>query len=365
MGTRSAELASTVGEKPVRRPQEELSVDTEFYFQWHITERCNRRCRHCYHTSYASEGELADEQLFEVVARLEAALAAWGRRGSVSLTGGEPWLRRQAVFALLDRFAEGGLIDRVDLLTNGDLLSDADCEELARRPLLRRIQVSMEGATAACHDAIRGEGSFEKTLESIARMKKQGLTVAVMMTVSRHNVGDVASLLGLLRECDVDVFTVDRFVPEGQGEEHQSWLLSPDELRTAYQGVHRWGLEHDRPRVLTYRTLYCLVDGQSPYVGAMCSVGVNALSVLHDGTIYPCRRLPMALGNVLTDSLHDIWYASPELWKVRDPSNLKGRCSTCRLVPICRGCRAMALAVHGDWLEEDPQCWMNVDTPVS
>ncbi len=66
--------------------------------------------------------------------------------------------------------------------------------------------------------------------------------------------------------------------------------------------------------------------------------------------------LPIALGNVLTDSLHDIWYASPELWKIRAPSNLKGRCSDCKLVPICRGCRAMALAVHGDWMGENPQC---------
>lgn len=347
-------------------PQEELTVDTEFYFQWHITERCNLRCRHCYHTSYASEGELTDGQLMEVAERLEAALKAWGRRGAISLTGGEPWLRRQAVLALVDRFAEGGVVDRVDLLTNGELLSDEDCEELARRPLVRRIQVSMEGASAASHDAIRGEGSFRRTLEAIVRMKSHGLTVAVMMTVSRHNVTEISALVDLLREHDVDVFSVDRFIPEGQGEEHRSWLLSPEELRSAFEGVHQLASQYDRPRILMYRTLFCLVDDQSPYVGAMCSVGVNALSIVHDGTIYPCRRLPIALGNVLTDSLHDIWFGSPELWKVRDPSNLKGRCSNCKHVPICRGCRAMALAVHGDWLGEDPQCWLdNADIPAS
>ena len=130
-------------------------------------------------------------------------------------------MRREAVFVLLDRFAEGGLVHRVDLLTNGVLLSHEDCEELARKTLLRRIQVSLEGATDSCHDAIRGEGSFQETLEATARMKRHGLTIAVMMTLSRRNMTDVFALLDLLRERDLDVFTIDRFIPEGQAANHQ------------------------------------------------------------------------------------------------------------------------------------------------
>ncbi len=365
MGREKSDLLANSSRSERQIDAKEPSIDTEFYFQWHITERCNRRCHHCYHVSYESHGELDDQQLFEVADRLEAALDAWDRRGSIGLTGGEPWLRSHAVLALLDRFAEGGRVDRVDLMTNGELLDHAACDELAGRPLLRRVQVSMEGATAACHDAIRGEGSFEETLNAIARMKEHGLTVGVMMTLSRVNQGEIIELLELLRERDVDVFTIDRFIPEGQGEEHQGWLLSRDELKSAFEAVHRWGITHDRPRVLMYRPLFCLIDDTSPYVGAMCSVGANALCFLHDGTIYPCRRLPIALGNVLTDSLHDIWYASPELWKVRVPSNMSGRCSTCKYVPACRGCRAMALATHGDWLGEDPQCWLKTEDTLA
>lgn len=106
-----------------------------------------------------------------------------------------------------------------------------------------------------------------------------------------------------------------------------------------------------------YRPLFCLLEPGAPHVGAMCSVGINALTLLPDGTIYPCRRLPIRLGNVLEDNLFDVWYSSPVLWQARTPTNLKGRCSACEMVPVCRGCRAMALAVNGDWLAEDPQCW--------
>lgn len=42
---------------------ENLNVNTEFYFQWHITEKCNLRCRHCYHDNYTSTNELNSDGL--------------------------------------------------------------------------------------------------------------------------------------------------------------------------------------------------------------------------------------------------------------------------------------------------------------
>lgn len=343
---------------------DEQSAETEFYFQWHLTERCNRRCRHCYHSTYSSDSELTDAQVLGVADRLLDALDVWDRVGAVSLTGGEPWLRGELVLRVIDRFSERGRVERVDLLTNGELLDDDACTRLAERPLLRRVQVSVEGATAAAHDAVRGSGSFTQTEAAVRRLKENGHVVAVMMTLSRHNVGDVIPTMELMAEWGVDVFSVDRFIPEGQAVARGDWLLGADEVKEAYERIHAWGTSHERPRTLMYRPLFCLIDADSPHVGAMCSVGINALTILHDGTVCPCRRLATPIGNVLTDSLHEIWYSSPMLWQARVPSNLKGRCATCQHVPICRGCRAMALAVHGDWLQEDPQCWMNTPSPA-
>jgi len=342
----------------------EPPVESEFYFQWHLTERCNRRCKHCYHSSYASTQELTDDQVLVVADRLLEALSAWDRAGAVSLTGGEPWLRGDLIMRLLDRFADAGRVERVDLLTNGVLLDDEACERLAARPLLRRVQVSVEGSTAAIHDGVRGSGSFSETQEAIQRLKEHGLVAAVMMTISRQNAHDVIPTLELMADWGVDVFSIDRFIPEGQAEDRRDWLLTADEVRSVFERIHAWGISHKQPRTLMYRPLFCLIDSESPHVGAMCSVGINALTILHDGGVFPCRRLPIPLGNVLTDSLHDIWYSSPVLWQARIPSNLKGRCATCQHVPICRGCRAMALAVHGDWLQEDPQCWMSAQDPA-
>lgn len=110
-------------------------------------------------------------------------------------------------------------------------------------------------------------------------------------------------------------------------------------------------------RILMYRPLFTLVAPDDHDMGALCSVGNNALTIMPDGTVYPCRRLPIPIGNILIDGLFAIWYDSEVLWKIRNPKNIQGKCRDCDLLVNCRGCRAMAYFSSGDYLAEDPQCW--------
>jgi radical SAM protein with 4Fe4S-binding SPASM domain len=54
--------------------------------------------------------------------------------------------------------------------------------------------------------------------------------------------------------------------------------------------------------------------------------------------------------------LKQIWEKSKLLEKLRRKENLKGKCEKCE-IRDCRGCRSLALALTGDYLEEDPHCW--------
>ncbi len=46
--------------------QEGLYIPRGLLLQWHITERCNLRCAHCYQNDYSGE-ELRFQDLFKVV----------------------------------------------------------------------------------------------------------------------------------------------------------------------------------------------------------------------------------------------------------------------------------------------------------
>ncbi len=334
----------------------EIPAGDEFYFQWHITERCNQRCVHCYHESYSSSEELALGDLQAVFAEMERALGAWGRIGSLSLTGGEPFMRRDELFVLMDLLDASDVVGYYDILTNGSLISDEDILRLTAAPRLRRVQLSLEGPSAELNDVIRGSGTFERTLAAIDLLKSAGMEVAVMMTITRRNKDSLPQMLDLLADHGVDTFATERFIPEGSGAALPEAMLSAQEVRETFDLVHALGVAERRLRILMYRPLFALVDNENPTVGAMCSVGANALTIMHDGTVYPCRRLPIRLGHVLRDGLFKIWYDSDLLWRVRDPANLDD-CGECDLVGVCRGCRAMAHFASGDCLGADPHCW--------
>lgn len=341
----------------------EMHPGDEFYFQWHITEKCNLRCSHCYHESYESADELTSAELEEALRAMEKALRAWGRIGSFSLTGGEPFMRRVELYRLMGLLDASDSAGYYDILTNGSLLEPEDVARLRSAEKLRRVQVSLESHNAESNDRIRGRGSFARTVACIDSLKDAGLQVAVMMTITKANKDSIPAMIDFLAQHRVDTFAVERFIPEGSGAGIRELMLTRDEAHEVFKTVHAAGVAERRLRVLMYRPLFALVDSNDPTVGAMCSIGTNALTVMQDGTVYPCRRLPISLGNILTDGIFKIWYDSDLLWRVRDASKIEG-CSDCDLVPVCRGCRAMAYHVGGDFMGADPHCWRGVACTV-
>lgn len=334
-----------------------MNKDTDFYFQWHITSVCNNRCKHCYHENYSKFGEMTGKQLIYIADQIEDALEKWNFSGSIAVTGGEPFTREDDIFPLLEHIdTRCKRISQYDILTNGTLLTDKIMDALLKNSKLRRIQVSLEGPSPEAHDMIRGQGDFQRVISAIKRLKQRGFTVSVMTTLTKNNMNLLPELIALLGDLRVDYFALERFMPEGQGKDNSSWVLSREETKTIFQYMTEQAFAVKIPHILLYRTLYCLCTDEDT-VGAMCSAGISALTILPDASILPCRRLPITIGNVMENGIIDTWYNSELLWKLRDFSAYKGKCRGCEHFLGCRGCRSMAYLATGDYMQEDPQCW--------
>jgi radical SAM protein with 4Fe4S-binding SPASM domain len=60
-----------------------------------------------------------------------------------------------------------------------------------------------------------------------------------------------------------------------------------------------------------------------------------------------------------------IYYESPVFRNLRNREKLlKGVCGECNYKTVCGGCRGRALAYSGDYLAEDPRCFVS-ETPIS
>jgi len=87
-----------------------------------------------------------------------------------------------------------------------------------------------------------------------------------------------------------------------------------------------------------------------------CLAGSGIVFVSHKGEVFPCGYLPVRCGNVLEETLSQIWQKSPVLNELARLDGLKGKCGVCEYRKICGGCRARAYAVSGDYMESEPSC---------
>ena len=347
--------------------------NNRFNFQWHITEKCNLRCTHCYQEDYSSVGEMSFEELRCVSDKLIQALSKWNKKGKIAITGGEPFVKKE-LFPLLEYLNESPQIANIYILSNGTLIDEKICKEIGNIKKVSRVQISLDGASARTHNAIRGKGTFEKAIEAIKLLNNHtnhGIKVNLMFTLQRCNREDIPALFDLAIENKINSLLVERFVPCGSGKQIESEMLSSSELQNVFQYISdRADLEYDkgnklmvvkqRPLWINIDSLRAGVNAEFPIhkqVGGICSIGLDNLTILHDGTVLPCRRLNVPIGNLRNDTLFKIWYSSDVLWEIRDKHNLKGKCKSCEFISLCSGCRAMAYACTGDYLGEDPQCW--------
>ena len=339
-------------------------LEKEFFVQWHLTERCNLACRHCYQKA-GRPGEMDFFGVREVAGEVSNMVKSWAETYAISfspsftVTGGEPFLRPD-IFDILRVLKRQRF--EVYLLTNGTLV-DAD---RARRlyGLVDGVQISIEGPQAV-HDAVRGKGAFLKACRGAEELVRRHVPVSLNTTLSRLNVAYVGDIFALGLVLGVRKVGFSRLVPYGRGEALMSEMLTRGQVRDAYAQVRRFNA--GPVETSTGDPLGSSMKGGFDDAGdiafAGCAAGVSGLTLLSDGTIMPCRRLPVPLGNVRTDSLREVWTASPLLNQLRERKEYTGRCGRCRRWAECRGCRAIAYACSastgtGDYLADDPQCFL-------
>lgn len=325
--------------------------------QWHITERCNLRCAHCYQTAYA--GEEADYAgLLAILVQYRALLEARGkRRGQINVTGGEPFAHPDFP-RLLDEFAAQREHFGFAILSNGTLIDAALARQLAAwQP--EYVQVSLDG-TEATHDRQRGAGNFARVVTAIEHLVAAGVRTAISFTASRENLGEFAQVARLGQQLKVHRVWSDRLIPCGQGESLRRSLLTPDETRAHFENMGTARAEaraawFGKTTVSMRRALQFLVSDEPPY---RCTAGDTLVTVMPNGDLYPCRRMPVRVGNLREQPLTQL-YDCELFERLRDPEQIPAGCEECLYVRLCRGgLRCLSHAVTGDPLTADPGCWL-------
>jgi radical SAM protein with 4Fe4S-binding SPASM domain len=333
-------------------------MNEPFYIQWHLTNFCNLHCRHCYQDDFSKESDLDWSSLKKISDNLLHSMREWKREACIHLTGGEPLLKPE-LFPLLNDLDQQSMVEELGVITNGLPIDQEMVRRFSGVSKLKKIKISLDGGDAETNDSIRQKGTFKKVMQhlSLFKMEKR-FEIILMFTAMKKNFKSLPSLFHLCQDIGIDGLIIERFIPLGRGKGITNEVLGQEEWKKMIgMLLDFFSIEGEDHNFLPYQAFQVSFSGREPeLLGASCVIGRDGICVMPNGDVLPCRRFPISIGNLLTDSFSPIWEKSELLEKLREKENLRGKCRSCK-IKECRGCRSLAFALTGDYLGEDPHCW--------
>jgi radical SAM protein len=332
---------------------------------WEVTQACDLACVHCRASAQPERNskELTTEQGY----RLLEEIRSFGEPLMV-FTGGDP-LKRPDLYDLIRHSVKIGL--RTNVTPSATPLLTADAIEKFKEAGVSRMAISLDGHDAGSHDDFRGiPGTFDRAMFALRHARDIGLETQFQTTVTRRNMAHLPEMAEIAREVRTKMWSLFFLIVTGRALENDDLKAEEyekvfefmyDLSKTAPFGIKTTEAMHYR-RYVAQR----MKAEHGPTVNenakgvawrtAGVSDGKGFVFVSHMGEIFPSGFLPVTGGNVLDESLTDV-YRNSELFKtLRDPAQRGGKCGICEYVKVCGGSRSRAFAFTGDYLAEDPRC---------
>ena len=269
-----------------------------FAFQWHITDECDQRCKHCYIFSEDNCKNLDTmdwPQMQETFYNCLDFCEVYGRLPYFYITGGDPILHRD-FWRLLTLIKEHEI--PFTILGNPFHLTDA-----------------VVSASVDVFAFARYCPTSEEKDTGISPLEYRELLDTCYNKFQKY-----------------------------EAEGCHTYFNKKDHLWTLYEyekGIFK-----------------IPEDTQDGMIYGGCNCGNCHMTILPTGDVYACRRVQGSkVGNVLNDRLADIWVCQMEAY--RDYTKFE-KCSKCELLAFCRGCPAVASGKDGNFYAADPQCWKEV-----
>ncbi len=332
---------------------------------WEMTIACDLACQHCRANAicHRDPRELSTEEGKALLREIKAM-------GSLLiLTGGDP-MKRPDLFELIAYGRGLGMPVSITPSTTPTLTEAAIAQ--FRDLGVAALGISLDGPSAAIHDAFRGvPGTFQRSMDALGWARQYKLPVQVNTTVTRETLPHLPRMLEVLKaQPAVRRWSLFLLVPVGRGED--LGIPSAEDIEQLFAWVYEAGEAapfHVRTVEAPHYRRYWIerkLAGGMPrealvQAGKRMGFGIRdgngIIFVSHQGEVFPAGFLPAPLlGNVRERPLSEIYRDHPELRALRNMDALTGKCGGCEYRWVCGGSRARAYSMTGDLLGSDPFC---------
>ncbi len=307
---------------------------------------CNRECGFCLQLRQ-DKCEKLDFSAVEKVMAEEMVLRDVKR---LTLTGGEPLHVPYRETTLKIVKLAKSLGKETCIFTNGDYLHSDVIEEFADAGLTR-FRISL-------YDPI----DWGLMTNLMANLAAHDFPRMLKYTVTKENIGNLMNVLFHLPTSGVEWFQIKPYNRVEVPEVDEKYELSPQQVRCLSEIMLVFRKRNPEIKVdllpLCYEFLFdetIKVDEISP---CNCGQGKEGYLVIQPtGDVKICGAYPVALGNVETDTITDIWENHHLLKEVRTRTQ-PDECKDCEHWEKCskNDCHSATYAKYGNFDHANPQC---------
>ena len=333
---------------------------------WEVTSACNLSCVHCHVArSKPANNELTTDE----AKRFIDDLARVNEFRMLVYTGGEP-LMRPDLPELLYHSRKAGLTNVI--ATNGTLITEEVAFKLREAGVVGAA-VSLDSSQRSIHNYVRrNDNGFDLAMRGIQALKKAGILLQINVTAMEYNFSSLDKIIELADREGSGIMLMYQLVPVGRGCAIEEAALNVNENERLLKSLARkqknvstiiepvagpqyWPYlmeQHGKSNGIRLKLAEQVFHG--------CAAGRGFVYIKANGDVWPCPFVEINAGNVREASFQKIWQQAEVFVHLRNRGNtLKGKCGECKYRTICGGCRGRALAYHGDYLAEDPSCFLN------
>ncbi len=276
-----------------------------------LTNACNLKCKMC---SVWSNPDRQNEMPAAEVLKIVDQAAEWGIP-EVNLCGGEPLLSGKC-FDVIRYAGKKGM--KVILTTNGTLIDSGIAAELSGSGV-DIVCISLDGATAAVHDSIRGvPGAYGKIIEGIKSLhaaKKAGRPVIVLiLTLHNDNLDEAVEYVRMAKRLGVDAVYLTSLVADNirlysRRENHPLWITGDrlERLDEVVDTLDKMQNEYYRFDYPSFSLIKKYFRGTLAGNDWTCFAGFRRFVVCPDGNIQMCGEI---VGNFRQcPDIRKIWHS--------------------------------------------------------
>jgi len=300
-----------------------------------LTYGCQNRCLFCYAGSPSRD---RDRRLMTTaeVKRVMQKIFSEAHVPSLSFTGGESTLRAD----LPELIGHGKTLGfRVNLISNGLRLADADYARGLVEAGLDSAQISLEAGTEALHDEIVGKpGAYARTVAGVGQLQRLGIHVHTNTTLCARNLDHAEALIRFVgRELKLRTLSMNMVIQTGEALGQPRIGVTYSEVAARLPALIEAAAAEGVKLVWYSPIPYCIFNPVLHGLGAKaCACVDGILSVDPAGQVLPCSSFESGIGSLLDQPFERIYRGrAAGYW--RKKRFVPPACSGCADVDVCAG----------------------------